>query len=95
MSVKLADKGNVKVSKDGENITVTYHGTVIVSASPENIRLNTGGWFTASTKRHMNQASDEFGLGFRVYQARGEWFAIHNELVKAFNSNTLVLARGN
>lgn len=51
-----------------------HHKTCIVMQTPEGIRLNSGGWRMATTKRAMNQASHQFGLGFGVYQKKGEWF---------------------
>lgn len=36
--------------------------------------LNSGGWRTVTTKTRMNQAANQFGLGYGVYQRKGEWF---------------------
>lgn len=95
MSVALMNKNNVKVSMDGNNITVTFYGTQIVSVSPYTVWLNTGGYFTATTKRHMNHASDEFGLGYSVYQVKGEWYVKHGSGVIPFDGNICILNRGN
>jgi hypothetical protein len=59
-------------------LTVTYHDTAVVVADDTTIILDTGGWFTATTKTRMNQTSAQFGLGFKVYQKRGEWFVDTN-----------------
>jgi hypothetical protein len=53
---------------------VTYHKTAVVSYTAERVTLRTGGWRTATTKLRMNQASNQFGLGFTVTQKAGEWF---------------------
>jgi hypothetical protein len=53
---------------------VTYHSTDVVVFSKEEIVLDTGGWFTVTTKARMNQASNEFGLGYQVYQEKGYWY---------------------
>ena len=53
---------------------VVYQSTAVVEFSDLIITLNTGGWFTSTTKTRMNQASNQFELGFRVYQKKGQWF---------------------
>lgn len=52
-----------------------YHQTAVVIVNPDrSIRLDSGGWRTATTLRAMNQASTQGELGFRVFQRRGDWF---------------------
>ena len=64
-------------ANDG-GMTVTYHSTPIVHVDPEGvITLNSGGWRSVTTKRKMNQAANEFGLAYSVYQRKGEWFVDH------------------
>jgi hypothetical protein len=53
---------------------VYYHRTCIVSFNKTHIMLDTGGWWTVTTKLRMNQASNQFDLGFRVYQKEGVWY---------------------
>ncbi len=53
---------------------VIYRGTPIVSWTPDQIFLNTGGWQTVTTKRKMNQAANQFGLGFSVHQHKHQWY---------------------
>lgn len=67
---KISVKGNMI---DGE-LTVTYHSTDIVSVKNGTITLNTGGWRTATTKTRFCQIANQFGLGFSVYQKKGDWF---------------------
>lgn len=55
---------------------VTYHSTVVVAFDDKNIKLDSGGWLTPTTKTRMNQASNQFGLGFHVYQVNGSWFVM-------------------
>jgi hypothetical protein len=55
-------------------ISVVYHSTVIVEATPAEITLDTGGWRTVTTKRKMNQAARQFGLGYQVEQKNFKWF---------------------
>jgi len=51
---------------------ITYHSTQIVTFDRLNITLRTGGWDSLTTRRKMNQASRQFGLGFSVYRDKGE-----------------------
>ena len=60
-------------TRDGWHV-VTYHKTDVVSWSDTLVRLDSGGWLTPTTKTRMNQAANQFGLNFRVYQERGSWF---------------------
>ena len=52
---------------------VTYHSTDVVTFDAEKITLDSGGWLTATTKKRINQASDQFDLGYHVYQLGGAW----------------------
>ena len=52
-----------------------YHKTsVVVRNADGSIRLDSGGWKTATTKLAMNQASNQDGLGFQVFQRAHDWF---------------------
>jgi hypothetical protein len=75
---------------DGET-SVKYHDTVVVRFRPGQVVLNSGGWRTATTKLRMNQAANEFGLRFQVFQSKGEWFVTHEltELGRTVFSQTL------
>lgn len=55
-------------------VCVTYHNTQVVEADAFSITLRSGGWQTYTTKARMNQASNQFGLGYSVYQHKREWF---------------------
>ncbi len=55
------------------SIAVSYHGTRVVQFSPKQVVLDSGGWQTSTTKLRMNQASNQFGLGYRVVQRNREW----------------------
>lgn len=63
--------------KQTVDMCVKYHDTVVVRfrhATGEPVVLNSGGWRTATTKLRMNQTSNEYDLGFQVFQSKGEWF---------------------
>jgi hypothetical protein len=74
-------------------LIVTYHATAVVVASPSIIRLDTGGYFTRTTKVRMNQASVQFDLGYKVYQNRGSWFVDTNGTTIPFDGDSVEFAR--
>jgi hypothetical protein len=83
-----------RVLTDEENKTrVFFHDTPVVSFNEETIELNTGGWRTRSTKVRMNQASQEFELGFRVFQKNDGWFVDYQNETQSFTTDTHVLNR--
>mgnify|MGYP003442670518 CR=1 FL=1 len=61
-------------AQKGGDVTVTYASTVIVRASGDTVTLDSGGWRTVTTKRKMNQASNQFALRFCVFQRKGDWY---------------------
>jgi hypothetical protein len=66
---------------------VTYHNTEVVTFDDHQIILNSGGWRTSTTKTRMNQASNQFDLGFEVYQTKGEWFVDYKGYTYPFEDN--------
>ncbi len=59
---------------EGDVGSVMYVETLIAAWNEHGIRLDSGKWRTVTTKRKMNQASNQFGLGYQVFQRKGEWF---------------------
>lgn len=57
---------------------VRYHDTDVVSFNEKEIILRTGGWRTTTTKLRMNQASNQFGLGYQVWQKDFQWYISFN-----------------
>jgi len=63
------------IFEDADRYTcVKYHKTVVVRWNPFEIILDSGGWMTVTTKKRMNQTSQEFNLGYSVYAVRGGWY---------------------
>ena len=63
------------ILSDDEGINYIYHRTAIVKKLNDGtIKLNSGGWRTNTTKTAMNQASNNFNLGFGVFQKDYDWF---------------------
>ena len=59
---------------ENDTTKVIYRGTVVVEFSPDQIKLNSGGWRTVTTKTRMNQAANQFVLGYEVYQRDFAWY---------------------
>lgn len=57
--------------KSGESVIFTLYHTPIVTITPKSIILNMGGYKTMTTKRRMNQISEEFRLGYNVVDVKG------------------------
>ena len=41
----------------------------------------------------MNQTSEQFNLGFRVFQKNWDWFVEFNGIVKKFEGDTITIHR--
>lgn len=81
--------------QQGNCVDVTYHATLIVRASEKFITLNSGGWKTVTTKRKMQQASNQFNLGYGVYQKAGQWYVEYQGVhVKFFDGITFPRSTG-
>jgi len=50
---------------------VIYHNACVVKFNQDKIILSMGGWNTNTTRTRMNQASNQYGLGFGVHQKKG------------------------
>lgn len=78
MTVPLSRKAHTKVTHPAHSElgigVVKLYGTEIVTWDEEYITLDTGGWKTDMTMQRMNQASQEFNLGFSVYQKDYLWY---------------------
>ena len=75
------------VRSEDESIIVRYHDTDIVKFTKEintapsdpllyrvQVKLDTGGWWSATTKKRMNEVSAHYELGFQVFQKKGKWY---------------------
>jgi hypothetical protein len=60
----------------GNTFVGTYQLTDVASVeNNKKVHLNTGGWWTRTTKVRMNQFSNEFCNGaFYVYQKNHDWY---------------------
>lgn len=64
---------STSIVRDGDDTEIAYHGTKVVVFNDASITLDTRGFFTVTTKRRMNEASNMFNLGYQVNQVKGRW----------------------
>ena len=69
-----------------------YHKTSVVQFNDKIIVLDTGGWKTNTTKKRMNQASEQYNIGFEVYQKAKKWFVKYQGDEFPYNDH-MVLSR--
>ncbi len=81
------------MTRSGDNIIITLHGTDVVRVTPNKVTLNTGGWSTPTTVKWMNKASTEYGLGYKVHKKGGKLYATIRGQVAPFIGNTLHIDR--
>lgn len=94
--ISEASKGKVGTSEynlSGNNTVINYRGTNVVTFNKDTIVLDPNGWWTKTTKRRMNQASDEHGLGYWVYQKQGQWYVDYDGRTIPFNGSLVILDR--
>ena len=63
-----------KIARFDNGAIVTYQTTNIVEFNAERVHLDTGGWQSVTTKRKMNQAANQFDLGYSVTQVNHVWW---------------------
>lgn len=86
-------RAHTAIATENGQTSVYYHGTPVVRfGGGKPVTLNTGGYFTVTTKRRMNQAANQYGLGFQVYQKAGKWYVEHHSgKVDVFIGDTITL----
>ena len=77
-------------TKDGVT-KVTYHWTDVVKFANKRIVLNSGGWHTVTTKTRMNQASNQFELGYQVFQKDWTWYVDYKGQTLDFQDGMLLV----
>jgi len=78
------------ISEYDNEWVVTYHSTNVIRVTNEQITLNSGGWRTNTTKNRMNQTSNQFGLGYRVFQKNFEWFVEFKGRIVPFRDGMVI-----
>ena len=72
---------------------VIYHETAVVTFNKYTILLDTGGYKTRTTKLRMNQTSQVYNLGFKVFQKNKKWYVEFNGVTKQLRGVTMVISR--
>jgi len=75
--MELRKKKKTKVySTDNGGVAVRFYDTEIFNYNLEKhtITLRTDGYFTVTTKQRINQAFQEFGLPYVLWQKDYDWF---------------------
>jgi hypothetical protein len=68
-SVKIANNTYLE-RRDPRTFAVRLHATDVVTITPRYVELNTGGWFTVTTKERINSAAP-----VRIASDCGQWYA--------------------
>ena len=60
--------------------TIVLHRTAIAVYDHKNqaLKLNTGGWYSVTTKSRLNAILDQLITGARVYQKAFDWYLSYN-----------------
>ena len=72
--MRRISKNNTSVTGDRRDLNVRLHNTDVVKLDGDAVTLDTGGWNTPTTATRMNQTSNEYDLGFRVYRKQGRMY---------------------
>lgn len=86
-------RNNTSVANKNGNTCITLHSTVVVEFDHEMIILRHGGYRSYTTKARMNQASNEYGLGYQVFQNDHEWFVSYKGHTFPFDGAEYLLIR--
>lgn len=73
------------MSEGKQTMQVWYHKTCVVEFTDDWVKFHTGGWQTVTTRLRMNQASNQFGLGWGVSQRKGKLFARRGDVQIPFD----------
>ena len=81
------------IRTEGGLTQVIYWETAVLSFDAHFIALNNGGYYTATTKTRINQAFNQFGLGYALFQREGLWFIerLDNHEIQEWKGQTLNL----
>ena len=83
-------KNNTKISIENGFTIIRLYNTDIVKFNDKQIILNSGGYETVTTKTRMTQASNQYNLGYNVYQEKGKWYVSYNKEIYDFNNEVII-----
>ena len=75
--------------------TVVLHRTAIAvyDHNTNALKLNTGGWYSVTTKSRLNAILSEVITGASVFQRNWNWFINYNNVTHDFN-DVMILCNG-
>lgn len=91
--VTLSKKKRTSIQKIAQTTKIALYDTTIVEFTKKTIKLNSGGFYTRTTKERMNQVSREYNLGFQVFQDKYIWQVAYKDRLYTFENNLCVIKR--
>ena len=87
--VRTKKQGVIKVEDLGGGlVAVDYRGTkIVIEQSHDTIKLNSNGWYSATTKTAMNRYFSERNLPLSVYQKDFKWYVSQNGKITEYSDN--------
>ena len=80
---------NTYLIQNNDNIAIKLHNTEVIKFYPDKIVLNSGGWYTPTTKDRLNSFS-----GYQINQESGIWHIGVNGKTYKFNDNMVIYENG-
>ena len=76
--------------------TVVLHRTAIAvyDHNTNALKLNTGGWYSVTTKSRLNAILQGLMFGASVYQKNFDWFLSYNNQTHDFNDGMILVDGG-
>ena len=86
---------NVEYNSNTNCSTVVLHRTAIAvyDHNTQALKLNTGGWYSVTTKSRLNAILSELIAGARVFQKQFDWYLSYNNQTVDFWDN-MILCNG-
>ena len=85
----------VEYNSNTDCSTIVLHRTAIAVWDDKNqaLKLNTGGWYSVTTKSRLNAILDQLITGARVFQRDFNWFLSYNNQTHDFMDG-MILSQG-
>ena len=83
----------VEYNSNTDCSTIVLHRTAIAVYDHKNqaLKLNTGGWYSVTTKSRLNAILDQLMYGARVYQKNFDWFLSYNNQTHDFMDGMILV----
>ena len=90
--LKEAMKGKkaVSVRKSIIGATVRHYDTDIFIVRSGGVIISSGGLFSNTTKKHINDCFHAIGMNASLYQRKGTWYVMFNGLEQTFFDGMVV-----